>query len=239
MKKILFVLFCIILLSGCAKEETEYVGKVSADSSKYLDKGYIINIIRDIESLGDDAENYGKGYIRMTFNVIADYVSTHDFDDDANYNIKKKIVSNVRVVSGPKKGMAEELYGKYNTYSGGVALLGTNNRFEDIYPYPHSSGVQSSIAVVVNKIALFDSANYGYYETPPLSQVYSDLGITTANVALTLAFRVELITVDNRIFYKDYSVVMPPSTYDISGSEFQVDYTISDVNLMEPFLEKQ
>lgn len=235
MKKILFLLFSVLLLSGCSKE---YSGEVTVDSSKYLDKGYMVNIIRDIEKLGEDSENYGKGYVRMTFNVISEYVSTHDFDEDANYNIKKKVVSNIKIISGPKKGMAEELYGNYNTYDSGIALLGTNNKFEENYSIPHSSGGQSSIAVTVNKIALFDSSVYGYYETPSLSEVYSDLGISREDVTLTLGFRVELITVDNRIFYKDYEIQLPPSTYDISGSEFYVDLTIDDVNLMEPFLEK-
>ncbi len=238
MKKIILILFFVFLVSGCANKNaiSNYRGKVTTESQKYLDKGYQVNIYRDIEKLGDDAENYGKGYIRMNFNVTTDYYSTNEYNPDADYNIKKKIISNVRVIKQPKMGMAEELY-VYN--SQGTLLSGTNNKYKEKYDIPHTSGVQSSVAVAVNKIAFLDTSTYGFGEMPGLSKIYSDLNVTTENVTLTLGFRVELVTKDDKIFYKDYEIILPPSSFNISGAEYSMDFIEDDVSEMEPFLEKQ
>ncbi len=244
MKKIILFFTFLMLLAGCSNSKVDnlsnenYSGKVTEESKKYLDKGITINVFRSVEKLGDDAENYNKGYIKIGYNVITDYYSTNDYDPDAGYNIKKKVVSNVRVINGPKMGIADELYGNFSIYDEGTKLLGTNNKFEQVYDSPHTSGVQSSIAVFVNKIALLDANKYTDQEISDLSKVYGDLGITRDSVALTLGFRVELITVDNKTYYKDYEVEMPTKEFDIFGSEFHIDLTTDDVNNMEPFLEK-
>jgi hypothetical protein len=236
MKKILLIIM-LLLVTGCTSNDY-YSGKVTEESKKYLDKGYVVNIYRGSTPLGNDEENYGKGYINMTFNVITDYISISDYNPEAGYNIKKKTVSNIRVIRNPKKGVIESLIGDYNTYGEGIDLVGTKNKFETNYETPHNSGVQSSIAVNINQIALFDSSNYGYYETPSINQVYSDLDITRENVELVLGFRVELLTVDNQIYYKDYEITLPPVEYDIAGSEFHIDKTIVNQNDMEPFMQK-
>ncbi len=139
MKKIVLLLF-ILFITGCGTTSTNYSGKVTEESKKYLDNGYIINVFRDIEKLGDELENYNKGYIKIGYNVITDYVSTNIFDPDAGYNIKKKVVSNIRVIKGPKMGIADELYRNYTLYDMGDALLGTNNRFETVYDAPQQVG---------------------------------------------------------------------------------------------------
>lgn len=64
------------------------------------------------------------------------------------------------------------------------------------------------------------------------------MGITRDSVALTLGFRLELITNDNKTFYKDYEIEMPTKDFDLTGDNFQIDLTIDDVTKMEPFLEK-
>lgn len=238
MKKILLLLFAVLFITGCDTSNSNYSGKVSEASKKYLDKGYYINIFRDVQKLSEDEKDSGKGYIRIGYNVLTDYTSTHDVDPDASYNIKKKIVSNIRVIKGPKKGVADELYGNFSLSSMGDPLLGTNNKFETEYDEPHSSGVQSSVIVFVNKIALLDAKKYVGIESPPLSKVYEDLGITKEDVTITLGFRVELITNDNKTFYKDYEVEMPTKDFDLTGDEFQINLTVEDVNKMEPFLEK-
>lgn len=231
------MLFVVLFITGCGTTSTNYSGNVTEESKKFLDNGYIINVFRSVEKLGDEEENYNKGYIKIGYNVITDYVSTNIFDPDAGYNIKKKVVSNIRVIKGPKMGIADELYRNYTLYDMGDALLGTNNRFETVYDAPHTSGVQTSIAVFVNKIALLDANKY-LGDLPALSVVYSDLGITRDSVALTLGFRLELITNDNKTFYKDYEIEMPTKDFDLTGDNFQIDLTIDDVTKMEPFLEK-
>ncbi len=237
MKKIV-LLFVVLFITGCGTTSTNYSGKVTEESKKYLDSGYIINVFRDIEKLGDELENYNKGYIKIGYNVLAEYTSTHDIDPDASYNIKKKVVSNIKIISGPKMGMADELYGNFSLYDMGDPLLGTNNKFETVYDVPHSEGVQSSIAVYINKVAFLDANKYEGDGYPSLVTVYGDLGITRDSVAITLGFRVELITNDNKTFYKDYEIEMPTKDFDLTGDNFQIDLTIDDVTKMEPFLEK-
>lgn len=244
MKKIILFFTFLMLLAGCSNSKVDnlsnenYSGKVTEESKKYLDKGIIFNVYRSVDKLGDDAENYNKGYIKIVYNVITDYYSTNDYNPDASYNIKKKIVSNLRVIKGPKMGIADELYGNFSLYDERTNLLGTNNKFEQVYDTPHMSGVQSSIAVFVNKVALLDANKYTDAEISDLSKIYGDLGISRDSVALTLGFRVELITVDNKTYYKDYVVEIPTKNFNISGSEFQIDLTTDDIDKMEPFLEK-
>lgn len=239
MKKIVLLLF-ILFFTGCGTANTNYSGKVTEESKKFLDNGYIVNVSRGVEKLGDDAENYNKGYIRIGYHIITNYVSTNIYDPDARYNIKKKVVSNIRVIKGPKMGNADELYGNYNYYTGdmGTKLLGTNNKFETVYEYPHIGGVQTSILVYINKVALLDANKYTDEEISNLSKVYGDLGINRDSVALTLGFRVELISNDSRTFYKDYEIELPTKDFNLTGSEFHVDLTTYDVTKMEPFLEK-
>ncbi len=241
MKKVLILLFCCLLLTGCGAvtdKTTEYSGAVTDLSEQYLSKGYLVNIYRSYVSLGDDAENYGKSYITMTFNVITEFVSTIGYDDTNNY-IEKKIISNIRLIKTPKMGVAEEIYPDYFAFGTNVELKGSNNSYTKEYSSPIFYSDQTSIGVTVNRIALFDSANYGWDESPTTSQIYSDLGITREEVALTLGFRVELITVGGKTLYKDYEIEMPPAGFDIGGSEFQMDFMLNDVSEMEVFLEKQ
>lgn len=239
MKRILVISFIALLVSGCTSGNS-YNGKVTDLSSKYLDSGYSVNVFRSMTSLGDDDLSYGKAYVTMTFNVISNYTSTYDYDAEADYNITKKIVSNVHVVKSPKMGNPDELYGNY-TLSGGTLLVGSNPKYEEVNPTPHSSGSYVSVAVKLNQIALYDSntspsALNG--NQPTLSQVYNELGIDNDAVSMVLGFRVELVTVGGKTLYKDYEITVPPLTYDVTGTEFRMDFEIEDFSDMEPFFEK-
>lgn len=245
MKKVVIVLFLLVLLTGCGlttlngnNTNSEYSGKVTELSKKYLSKGYLVNVYRSSVSLGDDAENYGKAYITMTFNVITEFVTTIGYDDTENY-IKKKTISNIRLIKTPKMGTAEEIYPDYFAFGTNTELKGSNNSYTKEYSTPIFYSDQTSIGVTVNRIALFDSSNYGWDENPSTSQIYSDLGITRDSVALTLGFRVELLTVGGKTFYKDYEIEMPPKGYDIGGSEYQMSFMVDDVSKMDTFLEKE
>lgn len=239
----LSLILCLLLLvTGCGVESnsdktTEYSGKVTELSKKYLSKGYLINIYRSSTSLGDDAENYGKAYITMTFNVVTEFTTTIGYDEKDNY-ISRKVISNIRLIKTPKMGMAEEIYPDYFAFGTNTELKGSNNSYTKEYSTPVFFSDQTSIGVKVNRIALFDSSNYGINEEPTTSQIYNDLGITTDSVSLTLGFRIELTTVGGKVLYKDYEIEMPPKGYDIGGSEFQTSFMIDDVSKMEPFLEK-
>lgn len=240
MKKLLLFVLFLFIFSGCGDNKVSeiYNGSVTDYSKKYLDKGYVLNVYREIQKAKEDSEDSGKGYVRIRYNVITDYFSTNELDSNAGYNIKKKIVSNVRVISKPKKGLANELYGNTTQKSIGDALTGTNNKFELQYDKPHSTGVKSSVSVVINNIGNFDATSYKEGEPISIEKLYNAIGITKEDVTLTLGFRVELITVDNKTLYKDYEIILPPSNFDITGNEFYVDLTTEDVNKMEPFSEK-
>lgn len=243
MKKIIIMFLSLILLSGCGNKTDDnsnanYFGEKTTLSEKYLSKGYLVNVYRSSTPLGDDAENYGKAYITMTFNVITEFVSTIDYEDTNSY-IKKKTISNIRVIKTPKMGTVEEIYPDYFAFGTNEELKGSKNYFVKEYSTPIYFYDQSSLAVTINRVALIDSSVYGWDENPTTSQIYSDLGITRDGVALTLGFRIELTTVSGKILYKDYEVEMPPKGYDIGGSEFQMNFMTEDVTKMESFLEKQ
>lgn len=248
MKKLVIIALVLFMMTGCGSATDNnannnsntgtYNGIETSLSRKYLSKGYIVNIYRSSTPLGDDAENYGKAYITMTFHVIAEHTSIVDYQATREH-IKKKTVSNIRIIKTPKMGMAEEIYADYGSGGTGTLLAGTNNKFEKNYDTPSFSQDQTSIAVKLNRVALFDSSKYGWDEQPSTSQIYSDLGITTDQVRLTLGFRIELTTVDNKILYKDYEIELPPQGFDIGGSEFQMRFMTDDTTQMSAFLEKE
>lgn len=240
MKKVLIIIFSIILLAGCSikSSNSEYSGKVTDLSKQCLSGGNTINIFRSYEELGDDVENYGKAYVTMTFNVVTNIKCNIDYNNTNEY-IKQKKISNIHIIKTPKMGVAEEIYPNFGISDSGDELKGSNNSYITNYDNPLNYVNQSSIAVKVNKIALYDVTNYDYNAEPSTSKIYSDLGITRDGVALTLGFRIELTLVNGKILYKDFEVEMPPSEYDISGTEYQIDNTISDTINMEAFLEKQ
>lgn len=239
MKKLLLVFMVLIMLTGCGSSQNNaYTGKKTDLSSKYLSKGYLVNVYRSSTPLSDDLEDYGKAYVTMTFNVITEITSTVSYNDTNDY-IKKKVISNIRLIKTPKMGMSEEIYADYGTYGKNVELKGSNNKYTKVYDTPVYYPDQTSLGVKINRIALLDSSRYNADEQPSLSQIYSDLGITRDNVALTLGFRIELTTVSDKILYKDYEVEMPPKGFAISGSEFQVNFMTDDISKMESFLEKE
>lgn len=247
MKKILgFILICFvtITLTGCGAKTTaeEFSGKVTDLSKLYLSKGYIFNIYRSITSLGDDEESYGKGYVSMVFDVMSEFTSVANYNPNADYNIKKVTVTNVKVLSTSKIGIVEDIQimERYSQYfsDAHVDVTGTKAKYEIVNDVPNSTGVQSRIMLELNKIALYDSTKNKTLVEPTMSQIYADLGITRDSVAIKLGFRIELTTVSNKILYKDYEIVIPPVGVDITSSEFHYDYYETDVSKMEPFLEK-
>lgn len=235
MKKLLIVF--IIFLTGCTNNKEIYTGKVTDISKMYKDAGYLINIYRSMES----TDEYGKAYVTMTYNVITNYDTWAQYQTNPDNYIAKKRVSNIKVLKTSKKGIANELYGNYTTYSSEL-LTGTKNYYETEYDFPHMTGVQSSIAVTLNQIALYDQAKSPIALSggqPTFKDVCNELGISLSDVTLTLGFRVELITQGGKTLYKDYEIEVPTSDFDLGGSEFQIDKTISNVEEAEPFKEKQ
>jgi hypothetical protein len=235
MRKILFIIM-LLFVTGCTSNN-HYSGKVTEVSREFKDAGYIVNVFRASTRL-EGEENSNKGYINMTFNVLVKYTSTYDFNEFAGYNVKKKTISNVRIIKTPKMGTVGDIIGNYDMFGGGIELVGSKNKFETTYEVPHTSGSTTSIAVKLDQIALMDPANYGYDQAPSLSDVYKDLDITRENVELTLGFRLELLTVDNIIYYKEYEIKLPPEGFDVAGDQFQIDKTITDLDQMEPFMQK-
>ena len=238
MKKIYILVLILLILTGCTsvKNSNEYNGKLTDLSKKHLSKGYIINVYRTVTPLSDEIADMGKGYVTMTFNVLVDHYSTIDYSNKNEY-IKKQIVSNIKIKKSPKMGIVGDIYGNYQSYNApDFKMVGSKNKYERTFKEPLMYGEQNSIAIELDRIAYVDSAKYT--GSPSTSELYNALGITRDSVAMTITFRIELITVDNKILYKDYEIEIPPKTYNISGSEFRTDFITEDVNDMEPYLEK-
>ncbi len=238
MKKILLLLLIVLLLTGCTNSgnNDDYNGEITNLSKKHLSKGYIVNVYRTVTPLSDKTEDMGKGYVTMVFNILVDHYSTVDYNNKNEY-IKKQIVSNIKIKKSPKIGMVGDVYGNYQSYNGpDFKMVGTKTKYEKTFDQPIMYGEQNSIAVELDKIAFIDSAEYP--GSPSTSELYSALGITRDSVAMTISFRIELVTVDDKTLYKDYEVEVPSKNFDISGSEFRTDFIIEDVNKMESYLEK-
>lgn len=239
MKKILLILCTVFLLTSCSSNtnDNNYNGKATSLSKKHLSKGYIVNVYRSTTPLSDKDEDYGKGYITMTFSILIDHTSTIDYNNKNEF-IKKQIVSNIKIKKSPKMGIVGDIYGNYQSYGGSsYKMVGSKNKYEKTFNQPMMSGEQSSIAIELDRIALMDSAKYP--ESSSISQIYNALGITRDSVAMTVSFRIELITVDDKVLYKDYEIEVPSKSFDISGSEFRTDFITTDINKMETYLEKQ
>ena len=237
LKKVLYIVFILLLLTGCSSSGSSSTsGKVTDLSKKYLSKGYIVNVYRTVTPLSDSVEDMGKGNVSMVFLILVDHYSTIDYNNKDLY-IKKQIVSNIKITKSSKMGTVGDIYANYQSYSApDFKIVGTNNTYEKTYDQPIAYGAQNSIAVELDNIAFVDSSKYP--DSITLSQLYSALGITRDSVALTVSFRIELVTVGNKTFYKDYVIEVPPASYNISGSEFRTDFITEDVNKMEPYLEK-
>lgn len=250
MKKYVLLSLCLFLLfimTGCSNNEDsgEYNGKVTDLSKGYLSKGYAVNIYRSNTPLGEDLESLGKAYVKMDFGILTDYTSTLTYDPDADYNIKKYTVTNVRVISTSKMGIVEDMYilERYSQTINdpSVEVVSTKSKYVIEDKPPHNSGIQSNIMVSLNKIALYDqskSPSAANGNQPTLKEIYDELGITRDEVALKIGFRVELTTVSNKTLYKDYEITVPPVNTDITSSEFHYEFYETDTSKMEPFLEK-
>lgn len=236
MKKILVLLFISLLLVGCSKSNTNLNGKETELSKKYLSKGYIVNVYRSVKSLSDSIEDMGKGNVNMVFLILVDYYSTIDYNNKDEY-IKKEIVGNIKIKKTPKMGTVGDIYGSYQSYlNDDYIIKGSNNKFVKEFDTPVMYGTQSSIAVELDNVAYIDSALYD--DNITTKDLYNSLGITRDNVAMTISFRIEFVTVGGKTLYKDYEIEVPPKTFDIGGSEFRTDFLTEDVTKMETFLEK-
>lgn len=245
---LLLLLTSMLFIAGCAKsnnEEKSYNGEVTDLSKKYLSKGYAINIYRSSTRLGDDLDSYGKAYINMTFGVLTEYTSIASYDANAEYNIKKVVVTNARIISKSKMGFDEDLI-ILKTYSQSiddphVDVVSSKTKYEIVNNPANNTGVQSQVMVHLNKIALYDesiSPSAANGNQPTLKQIYDELGITRDEVAIKIGFRIELITVSNKTLYKDYEIIVPPVGIDITDSEYHYEFYKTETNQMEPFLEK-
>ncbi|GEM_PF-5524180 len=235
MKKLLYIVFIVLFLAGCSNS-TGSIGKVTDLSKNYLSKGYIINVYRTATPLSDAIEDMGKGYVCMVFQILVDHYSTIDYNNKDLY-IKKQIVSNIKITKSPKMGTVGDIYANYQSYlAPDFKMVGSNNIYEKTYDQPISYGAQNSIAVELDNIAFIDSSKYP--DSISTSELYNALGITRDDVALTVSFRIEFVTVGNKTFYKDYVIEVPPASYNIGGSEFRTDFITEDVSKMEPYLEK-
>jgi hypothetical protein len=247
MKKTIALAMAILALAlaatGCSSGGGG--GTVTDLSGKYLAKGYIVNMYRSMTPLGSDAASLGKAYATVSYDILADYTSTLIPTAGSSDLIKKVVVSNVRVASTSKKGIAQDLMimEAYAAYPIGahVDVVGTKTSYEYTYPQPTTYGFQAHVGVTLAQVALYDET------TSPMAKggqqvswagMCSELGIATSDVTLTIAFRIELVTVGGKTLYKDYEVVVPPAGADIAGSEYHFDRTVSDTAQMQPFLEK-
>ena len=251
MKKYLLLIPFILMaltLTSCGKktEVNEYNGKVTDLSKHYLSEGYIVNVYRDRTPLGDDAENYGKAYVKMGFQIISEYKSTYDYDADPGVKIKKMVVTNVRAISTSKKGILEDL-SILEQYSQSLAdkhviVNNKDSKYTLEYSSPHTSPVQAIIWVDLNKIALYDANTSPIAKTvdaPTFKQIYDELGITRDEVAFKIGYRVLLYTVSGKVLYKDYEITVPPVGIDITDSEFSYQYLETDTAKMDAFFEKE
>ncbi len=246
MKKLIILFLTIMFITtGCTN--TNYNGKETTLSKMFLDKGYTINIYRSSEELSSNVEDFGKSYININYNILAEYTSTAAYNMNANYNIKKVIVNNVRVISTSKMGTVGEL-AILKRYSGSTAdshvdVVGTSDKYVENIAIPNTSGYQIGIMVELNKIALYDqnkytNISYATSTEPTLEMIYDKLGIDSSTVRLKIGFRIELLTVDNITLYKDYEITVPPTGVDIKNEEFHYEYYQTDVKKMAPFLQK-
>ena len=241
-KKLLLPMMLAILITGCGSTSQDYKGSVTDLSKNFLSKGVTINIYRSIDKLGDDSENYGKGYIKMNFEVLTEYYSISSWSGNDTNKVLKKTISNIRLIKTPKKGIADTIYVLEGYNQERYEIKGSNNKYS-IEAKNSSMGLQyTALGVELNQIALYDtntspSAQNG--NQPTLGQIYNELGITRDEVKLTLGFRVELTLESGKIVYKDYEVEMPPVNMDITGSEYHFDFYVDDIDSMDAFLEKK
>jgi len=253
MRKVSVVLVIILLfgmLYGCSSKGTsgsnsnKYSGEITEFSKQYLSKGYCVNIYRYSSPFSSDS--YGKDYIEMSFGILADYTTMLSFDENADYNIKKIIVSNVKVLSTSKMGEIKELaiLDRYSSslYDPHMTVSEDKDFNEIINEVPNTDDGQVSVMVELGKIALYDvsksevAANGGQ---PSLEAIYNELGITRDQVALKIGFRIELITVSNKTVYMDYEIDVPPIESNITSDEFHYDFYKTDYTQMKPFFEKK
>ncbi len=243
---LLLVLATALIPVGCAKPGgTDWTGRVTDLSKSYLSKGYAFNLYRSGSEVGTDADSLGKSYVDMSFSLLPEYTSTAVYDPAAPYNIKKASVTNVRVTSTSKKGTVGDIVvfkeGTVDPTGPHIDIVGTKDRADFPMATPNSSGRQFILYLELDRVALYDvdeSPAAANGNQPTLKQIYDELGIDQAAVALTLSFRIELLTVSGKTLFHDYSVVLPPVGVDVTSDEFHYEYFEPDVAKMEPFLEK-
>lgn len=242
MKKILLITFLVLLLVSCGNKiengEKEIVktGKITDSSKKYLSKGYILNISSHVDRLSDEIKDMGKGHVNMVFRVLVNYDSNINYKDENQY-IKKQIVSNVKIKKAPIMGTIGNIYGSYNSYQYEDFIIDkTNDKYVREYDKPVIAAEQNSIAIAIDKVAFIDSAKYKDNITS--DELFGLLGITRDNVAIVISFRIELYTVDEKSFYKDYEIEIPAKDFVIKNGNYETKFITDDKNEMEPFFEK-
>jgi len=236
----------LALVAGCSDSGGgDWTGKSTDLSKSYLYKGYQFNLIRSGSAVGTDDASYGKSYVDMAFYVLPEYVSTQDYDPSAGYNIKKMSFTNIRVSATPKMGTVGDLAvfkpGTVDPSGPRVDIVGTVKRADFEISPADSSGRQATLYLELDKVALYDvlkSPAAANGANPTTEQIYAELGIDRAAVALKLAFRIELTTVSGKILFHDVEVTLPPANVDVAAGEFHYEHLATDVSDMEPFLEK-
>ena len=236
----------LVLVAGCSDSSGgDWTGRSTDLSKSYLYKGYQFNLIRSGSAVGTDDASLGKSYVDMAFYVLPEYVSTQDYDPAAGYNIKKMSIANVRVTATPKMGTVGDLAvfkpGTADPSGPRVDIVGSVKRADFEISPADSSGRQAILYLELDKVALYDvleSPAAANGANPTMQQIYAELGIDRASVALKLAFRIELTTVSGKILFHEVEVALPPADVDVAASEFHYEYLAGDVSGMEPFLEK-
>lgn len=235
MKKLLFVMMLLFLAVGC-NEKKEIVKKNSPMLGDHLSKGYIVNVYRNVESLSDKMEDMGKGYVNMQYLILVDHYSTIDYDKKEDF-VAKQIVKNIKIKKSSKIGTVGDIYANYQpNFNSYFKIVGTKTIYEKTHKDPLMYPEQNAILIELDRVAYVDSILYP--DNISTRDLYSALGITTDAVTLTVTFTIELVTVSGRILYRDYEVVVPPTGYDISGSEFRTDFIEEDVEKMDKYLER-